>query len=336
MPLKLTFDTNGDPAKVVYITAYDMPIPSEKEVLIQTIAAPVNPVDINVVQGKYTFNFEQVGFEGIGRVIKTGKGVKNFKIGDHVVPTVYAGTWRTHFTLLEDNLLRIPKDMDIALAATFYVNPVTVYAMLKDFIKLEPGDTVIQNGANSACGVIVIQMCKTWGINTVNVVRDRPNINELKQFLKDLGATYVLTEKEIKETNIFKTGQLDMPSLGLNCIGGDLANNILRHLKDEGVLVTYGGMSLEPIKVSTTSLVFKNIKIEGFNVTRWVNKEQNVVKLPAIYKDIIDMIMNGDLKAPPHVFVNFMDYKKALSSVLTKNGMVGSKYILDFRTPPKM
>lgn len=60
------------------------------------------------------------------------------------------------------------------------VNPCTAYRMLKDFVPLKPGDTVIQNGGNSAVGQMVIQLCKLWNYKSVNVVRDRPNIQELK------------------------------------------------------------------------------------------------------------------------------------------------------------
>lgn len=52
--------------------------------------------------------------------------------------------------------------------------------MLKDFVPLNPGDTVIQNGANSAVGQLVIQLCKVWNYRSVNVIRDRPNVQELK------------------------------------------------------------------------------------------------------------------------------------------------------------
>lgn len=60
------------------------------------------------------------------------------------------------------------------------VNPCTAYRMLKDFISLKPGDTVIQNGANSAVGQLVIQLCKLWNYKSINIVRDRINIQELK------------------------------------------------------------------------------------------------------------------------------------------------------------
>jgi trans-2-enoyl-CoA reductase len=46
----------------------------------------------------------------------------------------------------------------ITVIVLFQVNPPTAYRMLKDFVKLNPGDTVIQNGANSAVGRNVIQV----------------------------------------------------------------------------------------------------------------------------------------------------------------------------------
>lgn len=57
--------------------------------------------------------------------------------------------------------------------------------MLSDFVPLNPEQRdgankkeekqqwVIQNGANSAVGVAVIQLAKSWGVKTINLVRDR-------------------------------------------------------------------------------------------------------------------------------------------------------------------
>lgn len=60
------------------------------------------------------------------------------------------------------------------------VNPCTAYRMLKDYVPLKPGDLILQNGGNSAVGQNVIQLCKIWGIRSVNVVRNRPEIAHLK------------------------------------------------------------------------------------------------------------------------------------------------------------
>lgn len=75
---------------------------------------------------------------------------------------------------------QIPSDVGLVEASMLNVNPCTAYRMLKDFVPLKPGDTVIQNGGNSAVGQMVIQLCKVWNYKSVSVVRDRPNIQELK------------------------------------------------------------------------------------------------------------------------------------------------------------
>lgn len=46
---------------------------------------------------------------------------------------------------------------------------------------------------------LVIQLAKAKGIYTVNVVRDRPNMDELQQHLKQLGADIVTTDAELKD-----------------------------------------------------------------------------------------------------------------------------------------
>lgn len=60
--------------------------------------------------------------------------------------------------------------------------------MLSDFVPLNPSNPldqnqndkkkekqqwVIQNGGNSAVGIAVIQIAKSWGVKTINLVRDR-------------------------------------------------------------------------------------------------------------------------------------------------------------------
>ena len=70
-------------------------------------------------------------------------------------------------------------------AATLYINPCTALRMLRDFVSLRPGDWVIQNGSNSGVGQAVVQIAASMGLNTVNVVRDREDIDSLKQRLTE-------------------------------------------------------------------------------------------------------------------------------------------------------
>lgn len=69
--------------------------------------------------------------------------------------------------------------------------------MINDFEDIQ-GSTLIQNGANSGVGQAVIQIAKYLNIKTINVIRDRPDLEALKSYLSSLGATYVVTENELR------------------------------------------------------------------------------------------------------------------------------------------
>jgi trans-2-enoyl-CoA reductase len=83
------------------------------------------------------------------------------------------GTWREYAVCNESDVDYIPSDLPISQAATLSINPSTAYRMLMDFVKLQPGDVVLQNGSNSSVGVAVIQIAKQMGVKTINVLRDR-------------------------------------------------------------------------------------------------------------------------------------------------------------------
>lgn len=323
----------GKAVEVVEIETEPIFDPGLNEVLIHILLAPVNPVDINTIEGKYIgASLPTVpGHEGVGKVIKTGPGVKRLQVGDHVIPLRYRGTWKTHVVLEEDLLLHVPSNLGLVEASMLSINPPTVYRLLKDYIKLSPGDSIIQNGANSACGQMVIQMCRSWGIITVNVIRDRPDIDNLKSFLKSLGANYVFTETEIKHTDIFQTGKVARPMLALNCVGGQSASGIMKHLDFGGSFVTYGGMSKKPVTVPTSALIFQEISLEGFNINSWMSKNFDNGEIKKMYEEIFSMILRGDFRPPPYVLVKFKDFKDALTNTIHPQGMVGKKYIIDFR-----
>lgn len=269
------------------------------------------------------------GNEAVAEVLECGENVQNIQAGDRVIPIGgLVGTWRTHAIYPNEDLLKVPPNVDNVNAATITVNPATAFRMLRDFVELNPGDTVIQNGANSAVGQAVIQLCKNWDLRSVNVIRDRPNIGELKDKLKSLGATEVLTEEEIRTTTLFKSKSLPSPKLGFNCIGGKSATNIVRHLASKGVLVTYGAMSREPLTIPNSALIFKDIAFRGFWVSRW-SKENSLEERTKMYNELFELMASGRFEPPIHRLVPLDQYKEAMLELTDVKGMVGEKILFD-------
>lgn len=272
------------------------------------------------------------GNECVAEVLECGSAVRSLHAGDRVIAlTNLLGTWRTHANFSAADLYRVPRELDPVHAATLTVNPCTAYRMLRDFVPLQPGDTVIHNGANSGVGQAIIQLSRLRGINCVSVVRDRPELPQLIEHLTALGATAVLTEDQVRSTTLFKQpGGLRRPLLALNTVGGRSATELLRQLDECGVLVTYGGMSREPVTVPTSALIFKSVALHGFWMSQWIKRHHGDGQREVMYEELIRLMLDGTLRPVVHKKVPLSDYKAVLAAAMHIKGMTGHKFIFDF------
>lgn len=222
------------------------------------------------------------------------------------------GTWRTHAQMDESQLIKIEDQTGLSplQVSTVSVNPVTAYRMIKDFCDwdwMRAGEEwLVQNGANSGVGRAAIQLGREWGIKTLNVVRERQTPEEteaLKQELKDLGATAVVTEAELLSgefRNIVKelTRQGKEPiRLALNCVGGKNATALAKVLAPGSHMVTYGAMSKQPVALPSGLLIFKNLAFDGFWVSKWGDKNPHLKE--NTIKDILQLTRAGKFKDIP-------------------------------------
>lgn len=316
------YRTHGDPSRVIQLENIDLPPVGAKDVLVKVLAAPINPSDINMIQGTYAIlpDLPAIGGnEGVAQVIEVGSLVESLKAGDWVIPRdAGLGTWKTEAVFGEDDVSSLPNNIPLLSAATLGVNPCTAFRMLSDFEELKPGDTVIQNAANSGVGQAVIQIAAARGIKTINVIRDRPQFAELSERLKAIGASYVVKEEDLRRPEmkeLFKVCQ--KPKLALNGVGGKSATELLRHLQFGGSLVTYGGMSKQPVTVPVSALIFKDVKVRGFWVTRWKrDHSHDGSAFRAMLDELCALIQQGKLTAPACTEVELQDYHKALDAAM--------------------
>ena len=321
-PKSLVYAEHGDPAKV--LQRVDSPvIPSQlkdNEVLIRMLAAPINPADINTIQGVYRLlpKLPAVGgTEGVGEVMQVGKAVAELQTGDWVVPAVASfGTWRMVTVCSSSEVMKIPNDISVVSAATLAVNPPTAYRMLVDFVKLSPGDCIIQNGANSGVGQSVIQIAAQMSLRTMNVIRaGRPDHDRLVEYLKQLGATYVVTDEYLKSkemTDLVKSLPSGPPRLALNCVGGRSFVDLLKHLAFRGVAVTYGGMAKQPLSVPAGALIFNDVKLCGFWNSRWRSENHGSESACSMWNYLTRLVRSGQLREPLHRLVPMEDFAEAV------------------------
>jgi len=328
---RLGYSQYGDPSSVVSLHQEKLSCQLQPgEVLARYILSPVNPADVNVLQGSYPIRPSLPatgGGEGVAEILSVGGEVRDLSPGDWVLPArAMSGTWRTHLVCHHADWIRIRNDIPALGAATMLINPCTAYRMLKDFVSLEAGDWIIQNGANSAVGQAVIQLARLQGVKTVNVVRDREDIAALKSRLAVLGADMVLTEEELRSASkMFRSGEMRRPRLALNCVGGQSSTELCKVLGEAGVMVTYGGMSRKPVMAATSHLIFQDIRLAGFWMGQWYERQGRSEARLEMYRDITDMISAGNLQPTQCELVPLEDFKLVLDNTL--RGFLPAKYV---------
>ncbi len=319
----LVYPTHGHPASVLTLHTHSISPPHSKLLTLRTLAAPLNPADINQIQGTYptappftsdlgTAQPSAVpGNEACFEVLSAGSGCKEISKGDWVIPRrTGLGTWRTYVQVGEERVMKVEKEgLTAEQVATVSVNPVTAYRMLKDFAALKAGDWFIQNGANSGVGRAAVQLGKRWGLKSICVVRKREGAEgeALKREMEELGATVVVSDAEIMDKEFgervkeWTNGGRESPALALNCVGGDAGMAIAKVLSPGGTMVTYGAMSKSPMRVGAGMLIFKDLRFVGFWVSRW--GDQFPEEKQATIDEILGLIRAGKFKDVPMVEV---------------------------------
>ena len=291
----VVYESHGKPGDVLKIVEGPRPAPAPNEVLVKVLAAPVNPADLNAIEGKYPGRPEvpaTPGMEGVGAVIDAGAQVRSIKAGDRVLLPHHIGTWREALVANPDELLPIPQDIDILQAAMLKINPLTAWRLLHDYVELKPGDWLIQNAANSGAGRAVIQIARERSYKTVNVVRRHELIDELRQ---EGGDVVLLDDDSLREAVKSATGRAPI-RLGLNAVGGDSALRLMNTLAPGATMVTYGAMSLQPLKVPNGLLIFKDLRLRGIWINKWYDQASAEERLAA-FNPLFDMARRGTLKS---------------------------------------
>ncbi|XP_061352037.1 enoyl-[acyl-carrier-protein] reductase, mitochondrial [Gastrolobium bilobum] len=319
----IIYEVHGPPDAVTRLVEVPPVEVKENDVCVKMLASPINPSDINRIQGVYPVRPEPPavgGYEGIGEVHSVGSAVTSLSPGDWVIPSPPSfGTWQTYIVKDHNVWHKIDKGVPMEYAATITVNPLTALLMLEDCITLNSGDAIVQNGATSMVGQCVIQLAKSRGIYNINIIRDRPGVDEVKERLKNLGADEVFTENELEVKNVKSLlDGIPEPALGFNCVGGNAASLVLKFLRHGGTMVTYGGMSKKPVTVSTSSFIFKELCLRGFWLQKWLSTDKAEESRRMIDR-LLGLAQDGKLKYKMEL-APFNDFNTALDKALGKLG----------------
>lgn len=309
------FDAFGQPEDVLRLAPYaaggQEAALKEGMLRVRMLAAPINPADINYIQGCYgekpALPGARAGLEGCGVVVESrAAGVAP---GEQVILLSGAGSWAEYLVAPADCFLRLERPLAPLQAAMLKVNPLTAYLVLTEFTSLQPGDWVVQNAANSGVGQCLIQLARLMGVRTVNFVRKAA---EREDFLKGLGADVVVDEADPDAVALAldKTGGA-RPRLASNCVGGDSALRLMDMLATGGTMATFGSMSRQSIKVPNKWLIFKDISLRGLWCARWLQSAPRAT-VEAAYARLARYVAAGTLRQQVEAVYSLEDMRRAV------------------------
>src|SRR5437588_4192264 len=306
----IVYERHGNPAEVLQIQTQPWPKPAAAEVIVAMRAAPINPADINAIEGKYPGRREVPavpGFEGAGVVVEVSADVSTITQGALVILPHNIGTWREALAVKASELVAVPPEIEPVHAAMLKINPMTAWRLLHDYVDLARGDWLIQNAANSAAGRAVIQIGHELELKTVNVVRRAELIDELRAE----GGDVVLVDNEKVRGEVKNATNGAAIRLGLNSVGGDSALRLANCLAFGGTLVSFGAMSMQPLKIPTGLLIFKDLRFRGIWINKWYD-DATMAERMAAFKPLFDMAERGLLKTKVEKAYSIDDAKRAV------------------------
>ena len=320
------YETHGNPADVLRVESRPWPTPALGEVIVKMRAAPINPADLNQIEGKYPVRAElpaTPGFEGAGIVAEVGPNVTNVAVGALVILPHNVGTWRDAVAVKAGELVVVPAGIEPVHAAMLKINPMTAWRLLHDYVDLAGGDWLIQNAANSAAGRAVIQIARELGYKTVNVVRRSELVDELRA---DGGDVVLVDSENLRHEVADAIGGAPI-HLGLNAVGGESALRLANCLAPGSTLVTYGAMSLQPLKIPNGLLIFKDLRFRGIWINKWYDNATPAQRMEA-FQHLFEMAKRGLLQTKVEKAYPLSEAKTAVAHAA--RGQRSGKIIFEF------
>jgi NADPH:quinone reductase-like Zn-dependent oxidoreductase len=153
------------------------PIPGDQEVLIQTKAFSINPVDVKTRAGKgmsgrlKEFSPLILGWDISGVVVKVGKEVTAFKEGDEVFGMVnfpgHGKVYAEYVAAPASHLALKPANISHEEAAAAILAALTAWQALVTHAQVQPGQKVLIQAAAGGVGHYTVQIAKHLGAYVV-------------------------------------------------------------------------------------------------------------------------------------------------------------------------
>ena len=225
--------------------------PNENEVTIEHKAIGLNYIDTYHRSGLYPLKLPTgIGAEGAGIIKEVGSNVKDFSVGDKVS---YAGAplgaYSTHRNYPTKNLIKVPDNINLEVAATLMTKGLTVFYLLHKTYPVKSGQTILFHAAAGGVGQIFGQWAKTLGCTIIGTVGNDEKIKKAKTYGYDHIINY--NKENFSKKVLEITNGKGVPVV-YDGVGKSTLEGSLECLCTRGMMVSFGNASgaLSPIDVT--------------------------------------------------------------------------------------
>ena len=267
--------------------------PNKNEVLIEHISIGLNYIDTYHRSGLYPLEMPSgLGMEASGIIKEIGPDVSEFSIGDRVsYAGVPLGAYSTHRIYNTKNLVKVPKEIDLDIAASIMTKGLTTFYLLHKTYPVKQGETILFHAAAGGVGQIFCQWAKSLGCTIIGTVGSEEKISIAKKNGCDEVINYKnedFTKKVLELTN----------GKGLSVVydgvGKSTFEKSVECLKTRGMMISFGNASgpLDPINVPKT-LQPKGLFFVRPSMGQYLNTKE---ELNEASKMLFEKITSGKVK----------------------------------------
>lgn len=291
------FHEHGGP-EVLRIEQVELPRPAAGEVRIRVKALGLNRAETLLRKGTYieTATFPSgLGLEAAGIVEAVGEGVEGFAPGDavSVIPPLSMVRWPAYgerATFPAEHVVKHPASLAWEEAAAVWMSYLTAYGALIDIAGLKAGEFVVVTAASSSVGLAAIQIAHAIGAIPIAVTRKSAK----RQVLTALGAAHVVASAE--EDLAVRLGAIAGEAgvrVVLDAVGGPIFEPLASAMSRAGILIEYGGLSLQPTPFPLFAVLSKTLTLRGYLVHEIISSP---TRLQAAKAFVLDGLASGALR----------------------------------------
>jgi NADPH:quinone reductase len=217
------------------------PAPKGTQVLVRVRACGLNRADLGMTKGHAHGSAGGVGtvlgMEWSGEIAEIGPDAKGVKIDDKVMGS--GGGAFAEYTLADHGrLFHTPTNMNFEDAATFPIAVTTMHNAVVTNGALQPGQSVLIQGASSGVGLMALQIAKLKGAGIV--IGSSTNAAR-RERLKEFGADLAVDSSDPTWVDqVLKATGGEGVDLIVDQVSGKLANQNLAATKVKGRIVNVG------------------------------------------------------------------------------------------------